>query len=339
MVEPLEAEEKTAGGILLPDTAKQKPQRGKVLAVGPGKLLDTGERAALGVQGRRRGPLRQVLRHRHRSRRQGDQDPPRERHPGEGRQVTDNLSTRHESLSDPQSWTRHSRSLRSRDRDQRSSGESTHGEATALHRRRPQEAAAPAPTSWPRPSASRSGRPAATSSSTSRFGGPTVTKDGVTVSQGDRPARPVREHGRQARQRRRPEDLATSPATAPPPRPSWPCAIYQEGLRNITAGANPMAVKRGIDKAVEAAVERARRSMSKPVSKKEEMAQVGAHLAPTTTRRSASMMADAVREGRQGRRHHRRGRQDLRDDARVRRGHAVRQGLHLALLRHQPDRR
>jgi chaperonin GroES len=49
VVEPLEAEEKTAGGILLPDTAKQKPQRGRVLAVGPGKLLDNGQRAALSV--------------------------------------------------------------------------------------------------------------------------------------------------------------------------------------------------------------------------------------------------------------------------------------------------
>ena len=50
VVEPLEAEEKTAGGILLPDTAKQKPQRGRVLAVGPGKLTDKGDRAALSVQ-------------------------------------------------------------------------------------------------------------------------------------------------------------------------------------------------------------------------------------------------------------------------------------------------
>lgn len=49
VVEPLEAEEKTAGGILLPDTAKQKPQKGKVVAVGPGKLSDKGERVALGV--------------------------------------------------------------------------------------------------------------------------------------------------------------------------------------------------------------------------------------------------------------------------------------------------
>jgi chaperonin GroES len=49
VVEPLEAEEKTAGGILLPDTAKQKPQRGRVLAVGPGKLTDTGSRAQVSV--------------------------------------------------------------------------------------------------------------------------------------------------------------------------------------------------------------------------------------------------------------------------------------------------
>jgi chaperonin GroES len=49
VVEPLEAEEKTAGGILLPDTAKQKPQRGRVLAVGPGKLRDSGERSSLAV--------------------------------------------------------------------------------------------------------------------------------------------------------------------------------------------------------------------------------------------------------------------------------------------------
>lgn len=49
VIEPLEAEEKTAGGIVLPDTAKEKPQRGKVLSVGPGKLLDSGERAAIGV--------------------------------------------------------------------------------------------------------------------------------------------------------------------------------------------------------------------------------------------------------------------------------------------------
>src|SRR6202007_1059010 len=49
VVEPLEAEEKTAGGILLPDTAKQKPQRGRVLAVGPGKMRDNGQRSVVAV--------------------------------------------------------------------------------------------------------------------------------------------------------------------------------------------------------------------------------------------------------------------------------------------------
>jgi chaperonin GroES len=49
VVEPLEAEEVTAGGIVLPDVAKEKPQRGRVLAVGPGKLLDNGKRGSLSV--------------------------------------------------------------------------------------------------------------------------------------------------------------------------------------------------------------------------------------------------------------------------------------------------
>jgi chaperonin GroES len=49
VVEPLEAEEKSAGGILLPDSAKQKPQRGRIVAVGAGKLLDSGDRAVLAV--------------------------------------------------------------------------------------------------------------------------------------------------------------------------------------------------------------------------------------------------------------------------------------------------
>lgn len=46
VVELEAAEEKTTGGIVLPDTAKEKPQRGKVIAVGNGKLLDNGQRAS-----------------------------------------------------------------------------------------------------------------------------------------------------------------------------------------------------------------------------------------------------------------------------------------------------
>jgi chaperonin GroES len=50
VVEPLEQDEKTAGGIFLPQTAKEKPQQGKVIAVGPGKLLDSGERAPVNAK-------------------------------------------------------------------------------------------------------------------------------------------------------------------------------------------------------------------------------------------------------------------------------------------------
>lgn len=49
VVEPMDAEEVTAGGIVLPDSAQEKPQRGTVVAVGPGKLLDSGERGTLSV--------------------------------------------------------------------------------------------------------------------------------------------------------------------------------------------------------------------------------------------------------------------------------------------------
>ena len=49
VIEQVEAEEKTAGGIVLPDTAKEKPQRGKVIATGPGKLLEDGSRAKMSV--------------------------------------------------------------------------------------------------------------------------------------------------------------------------------------------------------------------------------------------------------------------------------------------------
>ena len=50
VVQRLEQDDKTPGGIFLPETAKEKPQQGKVVAVGPGKMLDSGERAAMNVK-------------------------------------------------------------------------------------------------------------------------------------------------------------------------------------------------------------------------------------------------------------------------------------------------
>ncbi|MDD4875722.1 MAG: co-chaperone GroES [Dehalococcoidales bacterium] len=50
VVKPIEREEVTKGGIVLPDTVKEKPQEGKVLAVGPGRLSDDGKRIAMDVK-------------------------------------------------------------------------------------------------------------------------------------------------------------------------------------------------------------------------------------------------------------------------------------------------
>ena len=50
IIKQLEAEEKSAGGILLPETAKEKPQIGKVVAVGSGKILDDGKRGKMSVK-------------------------------------------------------------------------------------------------------------------------------------------------------------------------------------------------------------------------------------------------------------------------------------------------
>jgi len=50
VIKQLEAEEKTSGGIILPDTAKEKPQAGKVVAVGTGKMLKNGKRSEMSVK-------------------------------------------------------------------------------------------------------------------------------------------------------------------------------------------------------------------------------------------------------------------------------------------------
>jgi chaperonin GroES len=50
IIQRTEAESKTAGGIVLPDSAKEKPKRGKVIAVGEGKILDNGSRAPMNVK-------------------------------------------------------------------------------------------------------------------------------------------------------------------------------------------------------------------------------------------------------------------------------------------------
>jgi chaperonin GroEL len=123
------------------------------------------------------------------------------------------------------------------------------------------------------------------------FGGPTVTKDGVTVSKEveleDRfenmGAKLVNEVASKT------SDTAgdgTTTATV------LARAIFKEGCKVIAAGSNPMAVRRGIDKAVDAAVEKLK-TMSKPVSGKSEVAQVGA-ISANSDKAIGDLLADAL---------------------------------------------
>jgi chaperonin GroEL len=122
------------------------------------------------------------------------------------------------------------------------------------------------------------------------FGGPTVTKDGVTVSKEIDLPDPFENMGAKLVNAvaQKTSDVAgdgTTTATI------LALSIYQEGLRNITSGANPIAVKRGIDKAVDAGVAELEK-FTKRLTKKEEMAQV-AGISANNDPTIGKLMADA----------------------------------------------
>ncbi len=106
-----------------------------------------------------------------------------------------------------------------------------------------------------------------------RFGSPTITKDGVTVAREIELKEPYENMGAQLVKEvaSKTSDVAgdgTTTATV------LARAIYREGLRNVTAGANPIEIKRGIDKAVEKVVEELKK-ISKEVTDKKQIAEVG----------------------------------------------------------------
>src|SRR5262249_27170135 len=122
------------------------------------------------------------------------------------------------------------------------------------------------------------------------FGGPTVTKDGVTVSKEIDLPDPFENMGAKLVNAvaQKTSDVA---GDGTPTATTLARAIYQKGPRNITAGANPTAVKRGIDKAVESVTEKLN-EMSKRLTKKEEMEHVAA-ISANNDPKIGKLMADA----------------------------------------------
>src|SRR6188472_4333618 len=124
-----------------------------------------------------------------------------------------------------------------------------------------------------------------------KFGSPTVTKDGVTVAKEVELADPIENLAAQLLKEvaTKTSDLAgdgTTTATV------LAQAIFREGLKNVTAGANPMELKRGIDKAVDAVVEELKK-LSVPSAGKKEIAQVGA-ISANNDKEIGNLIAEAM---------------------------------------------
>jgi chaperonin GroEL len=124
-----------------------------------------------------------------------------------------------------------------------------------------------------------------------KFGSPTITKDGVTVAKEIELSDPVENMGAQMVKEvaTKTSDLAgdgTTTATV------LAQAIFREGLKNVTAGANPMELKRGIDKAVEAVVEDLKK-LSVPSAGRKEIAQVGT-ISANNDREIGNLIAEAM---------------------------------------------
>jgi len=124
-----------------------------------------------------------------------------------------------------------------------------------------------------------------------KFGAPTVTKDGVTVAKEIELADQLENMGAQMVKEvaTKTSDLAgdgTTTATV------LAQAIFREGLKNVTAGANPMAIKRGIEKAVQAVVDELKK-ISVPTSGKKEIAQVGS-ISANNDKEIGDLIAEAM---------------------------------------------
>ena len=164
-----------------------------------------------------------------------------------------------------------------------------------------------------------------------KFGGPTITKDGVTVAKEIELKDPLENMGAQMVREvaSKTSDVAgdgTTTATI------LAQAIFREGVKAVTAGANPMALKRGIDKAVEVGRRGSEEAVQAGVGRHD---RAGRHDLRQQRSHDRRHHRRSHEESRQGRRHHGGRVEDHGDRAGDRGRHAVRSRLSLSLLRHR----
>ena len=331
VVQTLEAEQTTASGLVIPDTAKEKPQEGEVVAIGPGRIDDNGNRVPLdvavgdkviyskygGTEVKYAGEEYLIL--------------SRPRHP-RGRRLT--LHPAGSSCARrPLARGRLASACRPRGRPT----PRTFPRSTAMPKilefdenaRRALERGVDALANAVKVTLGPRGRYVVLDK---KWGAPTITNDGVTVAREIELDDPFENLGAQLTKEvaTKTNDVAgdgTTTATV------LAQAMVHEGLRAVAAGANPMGLKRGMDAAAEA-VGDALREAAREVEYARGHGVRRHDLQPRQPHRRPARRG--LRQGRQGRRDHGRGVQHHGHRARVHRGHAVRQGLHLGLLRHRP---
>ena len=310
IVKRLEEERKTASGIVIPDTAAEKPDQGEVIAVGTGKVLEDGKVRPLEVKvgdkmlfGKYSGQTVKV----------------------EGEEL---LVMREEDVMGVHRVT----GIDWRNRAMAAKDVSFHD--SARHRI---VAGVNILADAVKVTLGPKGRNVVLEKS---FGAPTVTKDGVSVAKEIELKDKFENMGAQMVKEvaSKTSDVAgdgTTTATV------LAQAIVQEGMKYVAAGMNPMDLKRGIDKAVEARGRRSSRSMSKPCTTSKEIAQVGS-ISANADEQIGKIIADAMEKvGKEGVITVEDGK-SLRQRAGRGRGHAVRPRLPVALLHQQPrqaDRR
>ncbi len=308
IVKRQEEEQKTKGGIIIPETAKEKPIEGKVIAVGNGKILEDGKVRPLDVKKGDRILFSKYAGHRDQGRRRGAAHDARGRHPRHRRELA-RPPNPFEPPETPAWLPRKSCSI------------------SALARR-----SSRASTPWPTRSRPPSAPRAATSSSRRASARPTITKDGVTVAKEIELENKFENMGAQMVKEvaSKTSDVAgdgTTTATV------LAQAIYREGSKLVAAGHNPMEIKRGIEKAVEVGHRRAEEALQADQGPQGD--RPGRHHLRQRRHHHRQHHRRGDGEGGQGGRHHGRGGQGPRDHARHRRGHAVRPRLPLAVLRHR----